>query len=91
MRLEVASFTVFFFAFRRSFQKSKYSFLCPISRDSVLSRCEYVFDCVARVQLSVYPNFSSDSIGGRSLMYTLKNVDTSTDPWGRPSSGYAFD
>ena len=32
------------------------------------SRCEHVFDCVARVQSSAYPNFS-DSVGGWSLIY----------------------
>ena len=42
-----------------------------------------VFDCVARVQSSAYPNFS-DSVGGRSLTYTLKNDGASTDAWGRP-------
>ena len=42
-----------------------------------------VFDCVARVQSSAYPIFS-DSVGGRSLMYTLKKDGASTDPWGRP-------
>ena len=32
---------------------------------------------------TAYPNFS-DSVGGRSLMYTLKNDGASTDRWGRP-------
>ena len=34
---------------------------------------ENVFDCVARVHSSAYPNFS-DSVGGKSLMYTLKKM-----------------
>ena len=54
-----------------------------MSRDSIFSRCENVFACVAKVQASAYPNFS-DSVGGRTLMYTLKNDGASTDPWGRP-------
>ena len=66
-----------------------YSFRCPISRDSVLSICEKVFDRVARVQSSAYSNFS-DSVGGRSLMYTLKNDGASTDPWGRPFFNIRF-
>ena len=49
----------------------------------VLSICENVFDCVARVRSSAYPNFS-DSVGARSHMYTLKNDGVSMDPWGRP-------
>ena len=61
----------------------KYSFRCPILRDSVLSICENIFDCVARVQSSAYPNFS-DSVGGRPLMYTLKNDGASTGPLGKP-------
>ena len=44
---------------------------------------EKIFDCVARVQSSAYPNIS-DSVGGSSLMYTLKNDGASTGPWGRP-------
>ena len=67
----------------------KYSFRCSISRDSVLSRCEEVFDCVAMVKSPAYPNFS-DSVGGRSLMYTLKNDGASTDPWGRPFFNIRF-
>ena len=48
-----------------------------------------VFDCVARVQSSAYPNFS-DSVGGRSLMFTLKNDGASTDHWGRPFFNIRF-
>ena len=58
-------------------------------RHSVLSWCDNVFDCVSKVQSSAYQNFS-DSVGGRSLMYPLKNDGASTDPWGRPFLNIRF-
>ena len=64
-----------------SLQVCSYPAISAMSEDSVSSTvvqflCEY-----RRARSSAYP-YCLDVVWGRSLMYTLKSIGASTDPWG---------
>ena len=75
---------VVFAVFNFSLQVFRYSAINAMSDDSICSTVDQLL-CEYRSARSSANPYCLDVLLGRSLIYRLKSIGASTDPWGTPS------